>query len=135
MKLITMPAELDSIPALTEQVDIFLEEAECPMKAQMQLDIAIDEIFSNIAHYAYGADRGMADVQIERVTDPDGVIIRFMDSGQPYNPLLHENPDITLSAEERDIGGLGIFMVKKTMDGMEYEFKDNKNILTIRKNF
>ena len=110
-----------------------LEEIDCPMKAQMQIDIAIDELFGNIAHYAYNPETGPATVRVEVSEAPISVIITFIDRGIPYDPLKKDDPDITLSAEERGIGGLGIFMVKKTMDEITYEYKDGQNILRIRK--
>lgn len=103
------------------------------MKAQMQIDIAIDELFGNIAHYAYNPEVGPATVRVEVVEEPLSVVITFIDNGVPYDPLKKDDPDITLSAEEREIGGLGIYMVKKTMDEISYEYNDGQNILKIRK--
>ena len=100
----------------------------------MQIDVAIDELFANIANYAYTPDVGPATVRVEVEEDPLTVVITFIDKGIPYDPLAKEDPDITLSAEEREIGGLGIFMVKQTMDEISYEYKDGQNILTIKKN-
>lgn len=134
MKELTLDAVVDNITKVTEFVDGQLEELGCPMKAQMQIDIAIDELFSNIAHYAYNPEVGPATVRVEVVEDPMAVVITFVDSGVQYDPLAKEDPDTTLSAEERDIGGLGIYMVKKSMDDITYEYKDGQNILRIRKN-
>jgi anti-sigma regulatory factor (Ser/Thr protein kinase) len=103
------------------------------MKAQMQIDIAIDELFSNIAHYSYNPEVGQATVRVEVVENPLAVTITFIDNGIPYDPLAKEDPDLTLSAEERQIGGLGIYMVKKSMDEITYEYKDGQNILSIKK--
>ena len=135
MNQITVQATVKEIATITEYVDLFLEKLECPMKAQMQIDVALDEIFSNIANYAYGGEKGEATVGIEELPGAVGVKIVFTDGGVPYNPLAKEDPDVTLSADERPIGGLGIYIVKKTMDSVEYEHKDGKNILTITKNF
>lgn len=118
---------------MTDFVNAQLEEIDCPMKAQMQIDIAIDELFGNIAHYAYNPETGPATVRVEVTEEPISVIITFIDHGVPYDPLKQEDPDISLSAEERSIGGLGVFMVKKTMDEISYEYRDGKNILRIRK--
>lgn len=134
MKELTVAASIDNVSAVTEFVDVQLEALDCPMKAQMQIDIAIDEIFSNIAFYAYGDGEGEATIRFEELDFPRAVRITFIDSGVPYNPLSAEEPDITLSAEERKIGGLGIFMVKKSMDAMHYEYKEGKNRLSIQKN-
>jgi anti-sigma regulatory factor (Ser/Thr protein kinase) len=105
------------------------------MKLQSQLEIAVEEIFVNIASYAYtnSAIGNNGDTTIIVCDLGDRVSVTFEDFGVPYNPLTKTDPDITKSAEERDIGGLGIFMVKKMMDGMDYRHEDGKNILTIYK--
>jgi len=133
MKELTIAATVENIESVTEFVNTQLEALNCPLKAQMQIDIAIDELFGNIAHYAYNPDVGSATVQVEVTEEPMAVIITFIDGGVPYDPLSAADPDITLSAEERQIGGLGIYMVKKSMDEITYEYKDGKNILSIKK--
>lgn len=134
MKELNIPATVENINTVTAFVDEQLESIECPMKIQMQIDIAIDELFGNIAHYAYNPDVGPATVRVEVQEAPLAVIITFIDNGVPYDPLAKKDPDITLSADEREIGGLGIYMVKKTMDDITYEYKNGQNILTVRKN-
>ena len=134
MKELTINATVESIPEVTAFVDGQLEALDCPIKAQMQIDIAIDELFSNIAHYAYHPGVGPATVRVEVVEDPMAVVITFIDEGVPYDPLSTEDPDISLSAEERQIGGLGIYMVKKSMDEVVYEYKEGRNILRIKEN-
>lgn len=128
------------IKALTENlqevisfVDGHLEDMGASMKAQMQIDIAVEELFVNIANYAYAPDAGEAMISVAKDKEKNQISITFADSGKPYNPLEKPDPDVTLSAEERSIGGLGIFMVKKSMDDMRYEYKDGQNILTITK--
>lgn len=133
MKEITVDATVENIEAVTDFVDEFLDEAGCPMKAKMQLDIAIDELFGNIAHYAYKEGVGRATVRVEMLEEPKAVCITFIDGGVPYDPLEKPDPDISLSAEERKIGGLGIFMVKKNMDDMQYDYCDGQNRLRIIK--
>lgn len=133
MKEMTIAATVENIATVTDFVNEQLEALDCPMKAQMQIDIAIDELFGNIAHYAYSPDVGNVTVRIEVAAEPLAVIITFIDGGVPYDPLTTADPDITLSAEERQIGGLGIYMVKKAMDEITYEYKDGKNILSIKK--
>ena len=133
MKELTIAATVENIEVVTDFVNQQLEELDCPMKAQMQIDIAIDELFSNIAHYSYTPEVGQATVRVEVVEDPLAVTITFIDNGVPYDPLAKEDPDLTLSAEERQIGGLGIYMVKKSMDEITYEYKDGQNILSIKK--
>ena len=134
MKELTVEAKTTNIEAVTDFVNEQLEALDCPMKAQMQIDIAIDELFGNIAHYAYNPEIGKATVRVEVIEDPLAVVITFIDNGVPYDPLAKADPNTTLSAEEREIGGLGIFMVKKTMDEIAYEYKDGQNILAIKKN-
>lgn len=133
MNELTIEATVENLNIVTDFVNEQLELYDCPMKAQMQIDIAIDELFSNISYYAYNPDVGPATVRVEVTENPMTVIITFIDNGVPYDPLSTEDPDITLSAEERNIGGLGIFMVKKTMDDIQYEYKDGQNILKIKK--
>ena len=133
MKELNIAATVENIETVTDFVNEQLEAYDCPMKAQMQIDIAIDELFGNIAHYAYNPEIGQATVRVEVVEDPLSVVITFIDNGVPYDPLAKADPDTTLSAEERDIGGLGIYMVKKSMDDIAYEYKDGQNILTIKK--
>ena len=134
MKELTIAAKVENIEAVTNFVNEQLEALDCPMKAQMQIDIAIDELFGNIAHYAYNPEIGKATVRVEVIEDPLAVVITFIDNGVPYDPLAKADPDTTLSAEEREIGGLGIYMVKKSMDDITYEYKDGQNILAIKKN-
>ena len=133
MKELTVEARVENIEAVVDFVNEQLEALDCPLKAQMQIDIAIDELFSNIAHYSYNPEVGQATVRVEVVEDPLAVTITFIDNGVPYDPLAKEDPDLTLSAEERQIGGLGIYMVKKSMDEITYEYKDGQNILSIKK--
>ena len=133
MNELTIAATVENIEVVTDFVNQQLEALNCPMKAQMQIDIAIDELFSNIARYSYNPEVGQATVRVEVVEDPLAVTITFIDNGVPYDPLAKADPDVTLSAEEREIGGLGIYMVKKTMDDITYEYKDGQNILSIKK--
>ena len=130
MSELTLTATTENIAAVTAFVDEELEKLDCSMKAQMQIDVAIDELFSNIAFYAY-ENGGDATVRFDYA---DGVVtLTFIDSGKPYDPTKKDDPDTTLSAEERPIGGLGIFLVKKTMDSLDYRYEDGKNVLTIKK--
>lgn len=134
MKELTIDAKVENIEKVTAFVDEQMESLRCPVKAQMQIDIAIDELFGNIAHYAYHPEVGPVTVRVEIQETPPSVVITFIDNGVPYDPLAKEDPDISLSAEERQIGGLGIYMVKKSMDDITYEYKDGQNILRIKKN-
>lgn len=133
MKELTVPAMMEELDTIQAFVERELEGNECPAKAVIQISIAVEEIYVNIAHYAYHPEVGEATVRIAVGGDPLQVTIQFLDHGKPFNPLAKEDADITLSAEERDIGGLGILMVKKSMDTVDYTYEDEKNILTIRK--
>ena len=135
MKEIIVEAALENVLTITEFINEELEEARCPLKARLQIDIAIDEIISNIAKYAYDGKYGNVKVAIDFFPSPSATEITFTDSGVPFDPLAMKDPDVTLPSADRDIGGLGIYMVKKTMDDVRYEFKDGCNILTIRKEF
>ena len=134
MDHITVNAALDRVRAVTSFVNGHLEALGCPERIRILVDVAIDEIFSNIVYYAYRRHTGQETVRVEVKEDPLGVAITFIDHGAPYDPLAEERPDITkLPARERPIGGLGLFMVKRTMDDISYDYKDGRNILTIRK--
>ena len=133
MKELTIAATVENIETVTDFINEQLEAYDYPMKAQMQIDIAIDELFGNIAHYAYNPEIGQATVRVEVIEEPLSVVITFIDNGVPYDPLAKADPDTTLSADEREIGGLGIYMVKKSMDDITYEYKDGQNILKIKK--
>jgi anti-sigma regulatory factor (Ser/Thr protein kinase) len=133
MREITIEAKIENLDEVLGFVDGQLEELECPMKAQMQIDVAVEEIFVNIASYAYAPGVGDAVVRFESSQDPASVTITFIDSGVPYDPVQKDDPDVTLSAEERGIGGLGIYMAKRAMDDMKYVYRDGQNILSISK--
>lgn len=133
MKEMTIEAAVENIDAVTDFVNGELRALNCPLKATKQIDVAIDELFGNIARYAYPSKGGQATVRIEVEEDPLAVIITFIDCGKPFDPLRRDDPDITLGAEEREIGGLGIFVVKQMMDAVDYDYKDGQNILRIRK--
>ena len=134
MQEMNIEATIENIPTVTAWVDEQLEALDCPMKAQMQIDIAIDELFSNIARYAYNPETGPATVRVEVLEEPLAVVITFIDKGIPYDPLKQEDPNTKLPIEEREVGGLGIYMVKKTMDEIVYEYVNEQNILKIKKN-
>ena len=133
MAEITVAATLDNLNTVLAFVDKQLEQAGCPLKLMTQVDLAVEEIFVNIARYAYHPYVGEARVRCEAGGDPFQIIVGFADRGRPYNPLDRQDPDVTLDAQGRQIGGLGIFMAKKLMDDIQYEYRDGKNILTLRK--
>ncbi len=133
MEELIITAEIQRLDEVLAFVDGILENNDCPMDIQIPIDIAVEEIYVNIAHYAYNPDVGEATIRCRVEKEPLRVIIEFMDGGVPYNPLEKTDPDISLSAEERDIGGLGIFMVKNSMDDVSYRHENGKNIFTIQK--
>ena len=136
---LTIEANTDNLDKVLSFVDQRLEELDCSMKVQMQIDLAIEEVYVNVAQYAYQylppeeRRKGMVSICVEDLDDPKRVEVTFADEGIPFDPLAKEDPDVTLNADSRPIGGLGIFMVKKSMDSVEYEYKDGKNILKFRK--
>lgn len=131
MRELVLPARVENLESVLEFANVFLEEVHCPKTVQYELDVAVEELFVNVAHYAYQPGEGQITIQAE--FSDDMVTIALIDSGKPYNPWTKEDPDITLSAEERRIGGLGIYMVKKSMDEVGYDYKDGKNVVTIKK--
>ena len=133
MTELIVEAKLDNLAQVLQFVDSRLEEEDCPIGVQMKIDVAVEELFVNIASYADAPGSGSATVRMEVEEDPKTVVITFVDCGVPYDPLAKEDPDVTLSINDREIGGLGIFMVKKSMDDMIYAYENGQNVLTIRK--
>ena len=121
---------LTDVLAFTEQI---LEKYDCSMKIQTAICVAIEEVFVNVAHYAYGENQGDVSLTISFDFETRNVTFRMADKGVPFDPLKNPEPDITLSAEEREIGGLGIFITKKTMDLVTYAYENGENILTMIK--
>ncbi len=133
MKALTVDATIENIETVTGFVTDELERINCPMKTQAQISIAIDELFGNIVHYAYQPEIGTATIKLYTEENPLTVIIIFSDNGIPFNPLMQAEPDIHADIETRQEGGMGIFLVKKLMDLVEYSYRDGQNILLIRK--
>lgn len=135
----TFLALVDNLPIVIDYLDQILEAANCPMKVQIALDVAVEEMFVNVASYAYpdgNADKkGEVTIIVSIVDDGLGCEVSLIDNGIPYNPLEKPDPDVTLSAEEREIGGLGIYMVKNSMDNVKYSYENNSNIFTMYKRF
>ena len=134
MREIILKAKEENLGELTAWADEQLEAAGCPANVQLKIDLAIEEIFCNIAAYAYPGTEGDVRVTLELRNDRTAVLT-FCDTGTAFDPLLRKEPDVSLSAEERSIGGLGIFLVRKTMDKVEYVREDGQNILRILKKF
>ena len=133
MKNKIFPAKEEALPEVLDFTERTLEDFECSVKNQTAICVAIEEVFVNIAHYAYPETEGDVALNIKLDSQSNSVEFRISDKGVPFNPLEKPDPDITLSAEEREVGGLGIFIAKKTMDSLSYAYKDNKNILTMTK--
>lgn len=132
-KRLTLEAKIDNLDKVLSFIDGILETNGCPVKIQMQMDIAVEEIFVNIAHYAYAPNSGTATISASFDEKKRVVSFSFIDGGVQFNPLERKDPDITMKLEDRKIGGLGIFMVKQSMDNVRYEYRDGLNILTIEK--
>lgn len=133
---ITVDADTGSLDKVTDFINNMLVRHGCPNKTIIQIDIIIDELFSNIAYYAYPKGTGDVTVKIEIIREQTpAAVITFTDCGIPYNPLERDNPDTTLSARERKIGGLGIFIVRKNVDDISYEYAGSRNILRIKRGF
>lgn len=124
---------LENLEKVLGFVEGQLKTGGCSVKALMQIQIAVEEIYVNIVHYAYQTETGMVTIGVCVGGDPVQAAITFTDRGIRYNPLANEDPDTTLSAEERKMGGLGIFIVKKSMDDVKYVYSQGQNILTIWK--
>jgi anti-sigma regulatory factor (Ser/Thr protein kinase) len=125
------PAEIKELSSVLVFLEEELDKAQTNPKLMVTFAIAVEELFVNVAHYAYPDSKGTAKIGID--TSGDSIVVQISDSGIPFDPLAKPDPDVTLAAEDRKIGGLGIYMVKKSMDSVVYEYKDNQNILTISK--
>ena len=136
MEILSTEASVDNLSEVLEFVEDKLEGCGCPPSVVTQIDVALEEIFVNVANYAYAPGKGTARIEVETSTDDGGsVTITVTDSGTRFDPLARPDPDITLPAEEREIGGLGIYMVKKSMDEVRYEYRDGHNRFTMFKRF
>ena len=133
MEQLRIPANIEQLGAVMEFVDEVLERGDCPLEIRTLIDVAVEEIFVNIASYAYTSDEGVAELNAGFEGEPRRVVITFKDGGVPYDPLENPDPDISLSAEERSVGGLGIFLVKQIMDKVGYRYENGQNILTLEK--
>ena len=132
---LTVIATLENYEKVAEFVEGELEIRDVPMAAQAQIGIALDEMYTNVAKYAYGEDPGEVTVRLDFTEQITEVKMTIMDCGIPYDPLKRPDPDVTLEAEARQIGGLGIYMVKQLMEEVSYEYRGGMNILRMRKVF
>lgn len=136
MKELKIEATIDNLAQVFRFLADSMESCNVDPKVKRQIKLCVEELFVNIAHYAYDPDVGMAKISIDTVTDEKGtprMIISFSDKGRPYDPLSAPEPDIEAELDDRRIGGLGVFLVKSAMDSVEYEHRDGQNITTIEK--
>ena len=133
MKELDIPAQRENLSEVLKFIDVELEQLGCSMRLQTAIDVAVEEIFVNISSYAYDPEVGQVTIRVDVSEDPLTIEIGFIDSGTPYDPLAKPDPNMKIPLRERKKGGLGIYMVKKSMDDISYEYKDGKNILTIKK--
>ena len=130
---LVIEAVIDNLEAVNLFVHKSIKQFEVSKRTLMQLDLVVEEIFVNIANYAYSPNTGSVKILIEAKEEPLTVSLTFIDSGVPYNPLEKSDPDVNLSADDRQIGGLGIFLTKNFVDDISYQFLDGRNILKIEK--
>ena len=133
MHKITVPAKIENLQKVFNFVNTQLNSVAYNMKSRLQLELSIEEAYVNISKYAYESDEGKVEILSCVDQDPLQITVKFMDSGIPYNPLKNEDPDICTDTEEKELGGLGIFLIKKNVDKIGYEYLNGKNILTIQK--
>ena len=133
IKKLVLEAKVENLVAVNEFVNEILQPLNCSMKIQMQLELAVEEIFVNIANYAYGESTGKAFITGRILENPLRLELVFMDEGTPYNPLVRKDPDLEQKMEDRAIGGLGIYLVKKNVEEIAYSYQEGKNVLTLCK--
>lgn len=130
---VTLKAQTDELDKLMALLETQLEAVDCPMRVIMQFQVAAEEAFVNVAHYAYDSGDGKVEVSFD--VQEHAASLTLADSGKPYNPLVRMDPDITMNAEDRPIGGLGVYLIRKNMDDVTYAYRDGKNVLTMVKAF
>ena len=135
MQKLKVAATKESLEVVTAFLDQVLDMSDCPLKTRLQIDLALEEMYINIANYAYAPGTGDMELQAGFNDEGNEVILILKDQGIPYDPLAKADPDVSLPADKRKIGGLGIFLVKKTMDSMSYVRQDGYNIVTMTKRF
>lgn len=133
MKELTVNASLKNLPVIIGFINETLSSLNCSKADSIQLSIVIDEIFGNIVFHSQLQESETVTVMLDVEEDPLCIVISFIDNGKPFDPLKTQDPDVSLPAKKRKIGGLGLFIIKNTMDSVTYERRDNKNVLTIRK--
>ncbi len=134
-KTITVEASMEYLDKVTTGIEAFLEVCDCPKKIAKKILLCVEELYTNVVNYAYDSPGGSCTIELKSLSEETerGVIICMRDRGVAFDPFTKDDPDITLSAEEREIGGLGIYMVKNIMDTVSYEYKQQENIVTMTK--
>ena len=132
---LSIEATIENLEKVEEFIDENLDKCNFSKKRMSQIKISVEEIYVNIAHYAYSPNTGMAKISVDINQDDKYMEIVFIDQGKPYNPLEKKDPDVKLKVSERQMGGLGIYMTKKLMDDISYEYSHGKNILTLKNNW
>ena len=132
-RMICVQATVENMTVVSRFLDELLSSTSCSARARMQLELAVEELFVNIATHAYGARIGQVTLCGGISDTPPSAWIRFSDAGTPYNPLERDDPDTDMALAERDVGKMGVFLAKNSVDDMHYEYRDGKNILTIGK--
>ena len=130
---ITLHTDIQEVPQLAAFIDEVAEACGIDMATAMSLNLAMEEAVVNVMNYAYPAGT-VGNVDIDAEFDDGKLTFILSDSGTPFDPTQAGEPDLTLGAEDRPIGGLGIFLVRQIMDSVEYRYSDGKNILTLTKN-
>ncbi len=130
-KTLVVDAKKESLDTVIDFLDEYLDSKNCDMKKKIQIQLSLEEIFINVANYAYEGETGKAKITLN--CENGTVSISVYDKGKEYNPLNIPDPDTTLSAEEREIGGLGIFLVRKNMDEVNYKYENSENVFTMKK--
>lgn len=123
---------IEEAPKVTELIENEVSNAGFPQKDVFEILIAVDEILSNIVYYAYG-ESGIGKIDVAGIINNSTVELEFSDEGVEFDPLKKEDPDTTVPVDQREIGGLGIFLVKKLMNSVEYTRVGQKNKLKITK--
>ena len=134
MEEIILKSNIENLDLVLLKIEEFLEDKEISMKSKLKLELIIEELFVNICNYAYEKE-GEIKIQYGLLENPLRIIMNFIDEGVKFNPLDKEGPDLTLDADQRDIGGLGLTIVRKNADEIDYKYENNQNILTVEKIF
>ncbi len=135
MKECVLEAKIDNIYKLADFLEEQLSKLKVSMAEDMKINLVMEELFVNIANYAYAPKTGICTIRAEVFPEENAIALTFIDRGIPFNPLKRKDPDVTLSAKERRVGGLGIYMAKREVDEIIYRREGGQNILWLKKRF